>query len=151
MAYYPDLGPCDYFGRWQDILRAVGWHEPSHPFATGSVPESFFGALVRLLSDPWQPFAAAGHHSCPYCRFTGGPAELRFDGATIHVGVNNLFVPADNEVYVAPSLIAHYVDAHGYSPPPVFQAAVLSCPEMRSFGYLKSLRMRGITIVRSTG
>ncbi len=151
MAYYPDLSPCDYFGRWQDVLRAVGWLDPEHPFATGSSSRSFFGALVRLLSDPWQPAAAGGRQPCPYCRFTGGPTELRFDDVTVRVGANNLFIPGDDDVYVAPSLIAHYVDAHDYCPPPVFQRAVLNCPEMRSFAYLKAMKKRGVVITTPTG
>lgn len=144
MAYYPDLTPCDYFGRWQEILLAVGWHEPSYPFATGSVSKRFFEALVRLLSNPWQPVALAGFHRCSYCRFTGGSAELRFDELAIRVGANNLFIPADKGVYVAPSLIAHYIDAHDYCPPLVFQEAVLDCPEMRSLGYLKKMKSLGM-------
>ncbi|WP_437669808.1 hypothetical protein [Sorangium sp. So ce131] len=151
MAYYADLSPCDYFGRWQDVLRAVGWLEPGHPFATGPVPEELFGALVRLLSEPWQPVAAGGSQRCPYCRFTGGPRELRYEGTAIRVGANNLFVPASDGVHVAPSLIAHYIDAHDYRPPPAFQQAVLRCPEMRSIAYLKEIRARGLVITRPAG
>ncbi|XXX76295.1 hypothetical protein WMF30_52460 [Sorangium sp. So ce134] len=150
MAYYPDLSPCDYFGRWQDVLRAVGWHEPNHPFATGSVSKNFFEALMRLLSDPWQPAAVAGYQKCAYCRFTGGPAELRLEGVTVRVGASNLFVPTEKEVYVAPSLIAHYIDAHEYCPPSIFQDAVLNCPEMRSIAYLKKIKLRGIAPMRSS-
>ncbi|WP_444547640.1 DUF7919 family protein [Sorangium atrum] len=153
MVYYPDLSPCDYFGRWQDILRAVGWHESGHSFTTGPVAKEFFGALMRLLSNPWQPVAFAGRQPCPYCRFTGGAAELRFEDVAISVGANNLFVPARDEavVYVAPSLIAHYIDAHDYCPPPVFQEAVLDCPEMRSFAYLKKIKEKGLVVARPAG
>ncbi|HKV77945.1 MAG TPA: hypothetical protein VJP02_07395 [Candidatus Sulfotelmatobacter sp.] len=42
MAYYADLSPCDYFGRWQEVLIAVGWLEPGHSFARGKVSKEFF-------------------------------------------------------------------------------------------------------------
>jgi hypothetical protein len=93
---------------------------------------------------PWQPFALAGVQDCFACRFTGGPAELRYAGATARLGATNLFVPADDCVFVTPSLIAHYIDAHDYAPPAEFQQAVMNCPAMRSVAYLKMLRKHGL-------
>jgi hypothetical protein len=54
----------------------------------------------------------------------------------------DLYVPANQVIYVAPELIVHYIDAHQYLPPQVFIDAVLACPEMRSMDYLKAL-LRG--------
>jgi hypothetical protein len=140
MAYYIDLSLCDYFKRWQDVLVAIGWLDLNHPYATGEVSPAFFSALVSLLENPWQPAALAGYQRCAFCRFTGGPSELRFDERKIQLGNANLFVPAKNgKVYVAPALVAHYVDAHGYLPPMEFQEAVIKCPAMKSFAYLKQM------------
>jgi hypothetical protein len=47
-------------------------------------------------------------------------------------------------VYVAPSLVVHYIDAHQYAPPDAFQHAVTSCPPMRSMDYFKAIRKHGI-------
>ena len=55
MAFYTDLSRCDYFGRWQEVLIAVGWLEQGHASATGTVSKEFFEQLVGLLTDPWQP------------------------------------------------------------------------------------------------
>ena len=55
-------------------------------------------------------------------------------------GTFNLFVPALARVYVAPSLVSHYIDAHGYLPPPAFLDAVQQCPPMRSDAYRAGLR-----------
>ncbi len=148
--YYPDLSPCDYFGQWQHVLVAVGWLEPGHESSTGPVSKSFFEALVRLLADPWQPAALAGHRSCGFCHFTGGPAVIEFEGHAVRLGTENLFVPAPNRVYVAPSMIAHYVDAHDYCPPSVFQEAVLKCPRMKSSAYLKQIAARRLALPRRT-
>lgn len=59
------------------------------------------------------------------------------------MGVFNLFIPGDGVLYVAPSLILHYMDAHGYGPPKEFQASVMSCPPMRSMDYLKAVLKNG--------
>ena len=144
MAYYADLSPCDYFGRWQEVLLAVGWLELDHSFATSKVSKEFFAKLIGLLRDPWQPFVTAGFQRCAFCRFTGGPSKTDFEGNSIVVGTANLFIPATACVYVAPSLVAHYVDAHEYCPPAEFQEAVLKCPEMRSIAYLKEIKARGL-------
>lgn len=149
MAYYPDLTPCDYFGRWENILIAVGWHAPGHPFTTGPVSKEFFAKLVCMLSNTWEPIVVAGHQRCPFCRFTGGPNELHFESNTISIGASNLFVPCDQGVYVTPSLIAHYVDAHGYCPPPSFHEAVMNCPGMRSISYLRKMKSKGLLATSS--
>ena len=139
MTYYPDLSPCDYFGPNQSALLAVGWLAAGQTYARGVVRTDFFDALVRLLVDPWQPAAHAGRAYCPFCRFTGGPTQLRYGQLSISLGSSNLFVPDAEAVYVCPSLLAHYVDAHEYCPPAPFQDAVVACPEMRSMSYLKAM------------
>jgi hypothetical protein len=141
---YSDLASCDYFGKWQDVLLAVGWLEAGRPFSKGAVSKEFFRALVQLGRDPWQPLVAAGRQTCSLCRFTGGPGELRFEETALALGAANIFVPGKVGVYVAPSLIAHYVDGHDYCPPKEFQDAVVRCPTMKSFAYFRELRARGL-------
>jgi hypothetical protein len=142
MPYYPDLSEIEYGG-----VRglAVGWLAAEQPYATGTVSSETFGALVRLLQHPWQPAATAGIHLCPFCRFTGGPSTVDYGGVRAVMRSAVLVVPSPQCLYVAPSLIAHYVDAHGYAPPNDFGAAVSSCPEMRSISYLRSLRKHGVS------
>lgn len=64
-------------------------------------------------------------------------------GLTVRFGANNLFVPGEGCVYVAPSMIVHYVDAHGYDPPVIFWQAVTNCPEMGSKAYRQALILNG--------
>lgn len=148
MSTFEDLAPCTYFERWKDVLLAVGWLGAGYDYPRGDVSPELFGALVRSLENPWQPVALAGRSQCPFCKFSRGPARLTYGGTTVELGANNLFVPSDNKVLVAPSLIAHYIDAHEYLPPRVFQDAVIGLPEMRSIAYLKEMRARGIGVVR---
>lgn len=128
MAWYEDLQPCDYFGPdFARYLRAVGWLESGHAFPTGRVEAAVYARLIELLKEPWEPGAFVGWHQCDLCQYEG-PTGLR-----------NLFVPGPGFAFVAPELIAHYMNAHSYRPPDEFCAAVLECPEMRSLPYFKAL------------
>ena len=145
MSHFHDLSPNSAFDRWQEILVSVGWLDNSHRFSRAAVPLNFFRALVRLLQNPWQPGVFAGRAPCSMCQFSGGPGTLVFEGDTVLLGSANLFVPGrQSKVFVSPSLIAHYIDAHGYAPPEEFQEAVLECPPMGSFPYRKALHERGV-------
>ena len=98
-------------------------------------------ALESLLIDPWQPFVFAGFHRCEFRRLTGGPSTFAtITGTAIVLGYNNLYIPADGFLYVAPSTIIHYIDVHECAPPDEIQDAGLNCPEMRSLSYLKLIR-----------
>ena len=134
MVHIPDLTPMEH-----PQLVAVGWLAGGQPYERGPVSEDFVHALFDLLEDPWQPCAAAGFHRCDLCRISGGPARLEYRGRSISLGVRNLHVPGDDKIFVSPSLIAHYIDAHEYAPPEPYQHAVLQCPPMRSIEYLKAI------------
>lgn len=144
MAYFADLDPLTYFPVPDpSALRAVGWLTRGEEFTTGTVSAQFFERLCALLISPWQPFATAGAHRCDLCQFSGGPAQMVVGGTTVSLGVTNVFVPGDHCIYVAPSLIAHYVDSHAYSPPPEFIQAVLGCADTRTMEYKKLLISNG--------
>jgi hypothetical protein len=144
MTYYEDLSSCDYFGRVEGRLLAVGWLDRAHGFAKGPRTRPFFETLSKLTAVAWQPFATAGRHACDFCIFTGGPGEVRVADISVVLGATNVFVPGADAVYVAPSLVLHYIDAHEYSPPDEFRRAVEACPPMRSMTYLKALREQGV-------
>jgi hypothetical protein len=146
--YLPDLKPLQFppFDQFPNMV-AVGWLEPSHEFPTGDVALEFVQKLAALLVNPWEPAFAMGKHPCGFCRFTGGPSILQIGELKwrkdVHIGAANLWLPADGYLFVAPSMILHYIDAHGYQPPAEFQAAVMACPEMRSMDYLKAIAKNG--------
>ena len=141
MAYCADLTPCDYFTPEHDgRLIAVGWLAHGHDYSRGDVSTDVVARIHQLLVNPWAPAVCMGAHDCEFCRFSAGPRQFTLDNTTAPLGVSNLFVPATDRLYVAPSLILHYIDAHEYSPPTEFCDAVMSCPEMRSIDYLKQIR-----------
>lgn len=148
MGYYRDLATLDRFGETKIPPVAVGWLDPAQDYERATVSSHVFEALIRLLENPWQPAIAAGVHRCGFCHFSGGPGELRYAGRTARLGTANLFIPSDQRLFVAPSLIAHYIDAHGYAPPIEFQEAVQRCPPMRSMEYLQRIKESGIDSLR---
>jgi hypothetical protein len=141
MAYFRDLGRCRYFRHpASKKLLAVGWLEPGHRFTTGKLERSVLRALVRLLEEPWQPGGGfRGFHDCEFCPAPDVPMEFRFDDRVVRLGAKNLFVPGAACIYVAPSLIAHYIVDHDYCPPTEFQHAVTTCPPMRSNDYFQAV------------
>jgi len=145
MTQYEDLEPCDYFGIEASAhLIAIGWLAQDRTFTMADVSEAVFEKLCRLSQDPWCPVVWAGVHYCEFCRFTGGNGTTHFKGYSISGFASScLFVPGDGFLFVAPTSIAHMIDAHGYRPPEAFCEAVLRCPEMRTVAYLKAVLANG--------
>jgi hypothetical protein len=140
MAHFSDLSICSYvgFGASSPCL-AVGWLEPQEEFSRGDVPVEFFRRLCQFLIESWSFVASGGAHPCGLCRFTGGGGSSFENLHVAAFGSGMLFVPSGSTLYVSPTSIAHYIDAHGYSPPVEFQRAVMECPEMRSIVYMRAL------------
>ena len=141
MANYPDLSGCEYVGAEPGSrCLAVGWLDPAHEYARGDVSPEFFERLCQLLVEPWSFVASGGVHRCGFCRFSGGgSATYKSHQIASSGGSGMLFVPRESTIYVSPTNIAHYIDAHGYCPPADFQRAVCECPEMRSLAYMRAL------------
>lgn len=142
--YFPDLSPCTYCGpEAAHKLLAVGWLDKRRKFSRGPVDREVFVRLVALLQNPWEPVAFMGWHECPFCRYSTGPVSFRLENTTLQLGIRNLFIPADGNIFVAPSLILHYIDCHDYAPPMQFCEALLRCPPMRSMAYMKAILANG--------
>jgi hypothetical protein len=170
MAYFKDLASCGYFSGWgsPNTFKAVGWLSRIHtyPVQRTKLSDTHFHRLLQLVEDPWQPEFYMGGHNCGLCI----PGENRTRdflfsirntrlvprslvehdrltleryGLVIHFGISNLFLPGKNCIFVAPSMIVHYIDRHNYDPPAEFWQAVLDCPEMRSDGYKQALLANG--------
>ena len=136
--WFEDLTPCTYFSVTVHLV-AIAWLERGKEYSKGKVDRAIYDALVNMQNDPWQPVASAGAHECDLCQFVG---EAR--------GQSNLFIPSRGTIYVAPELIVHYINTHGYAPPQEFCRAVLECPPMRSMEYLKLIcACSGTSLLRS--
>lgn len=136
------------------IVRRVGFLRRGEPFDTGEVEEAVFERLCELTQNPWQPWGCCGVHHCDLCRFTGNSIGTymrtvnnvpRQPGYRISAASStvDLWIPGDGFLYVCPTNITHYIDAHRYCPPPDFCEAALRCPKMRSMEYLKAILVNG--------
>jgi hypothetical protein len=119
MTFFPDMGHKSMVATG-DHVRAIGWLNPDHPFSKGEVPAGF---LVRLKeftarsgnsAEPLYFGGAGGFHTCEFC----GKAH----------GIGNFGVPSGDLLFVAPELVVHYIEQHGYRPPAEFVTAVLRSP-----------------------
>jgi hypothetical protein len=118
MTHYADLEHHGYFMPGT-FLRAIGWLSAEHDFPTGDMPPGLVARLTLFCSlgggqreigwaSEW------GTHTCELCR--------------AHQGAGEIAVPASGILYVAPSMISHYVEAHRYAPPGEFVAACMASP-----------------------
>lgn len=129
-------GPFDA-DNWSVPLRAIGWLEHPHHFNTGATPSAFVSKLQSLVQ---QTRAAFSHYIfrggmiCSICKAAGlnspGPIWSQ----------ENIFVPGNGVVYVAPGGIVHYIEVHSYLPPKEFIDAVLRCPDCNSSEFREALR-----------
>ena len=156
-----------------DKIKAVGWLGRGHAFNVRKteLSEMHFRKLLQLLQHPWQPGCFLGWHDCEFCEAKDWKAPLRTGlfsslrnlfkpparrvgypwdrlvleryGMVIRFGIANLYLPGKDCIYVAPSMIAHYIDEHHYDPPAQFWQAVMDCPEMGTPAYKQALLANG--------
>ena len=143
-----DLSPCSYVASSRsesEKLKAVGWLAWGHSYKLRNtkLPETRFLRLLRLLVNPWEPGHFMDYHECEFCFEETVPCTIQREGLVVYCGANNLYVPASGYIFVAPSLIAHYVEMHSYEPPEIFWEAVMNCPEMGSEAYKQALVING--------
>jgi hypothetical protein len=121
MTYFADLDrkTLAVFG---DAVRAVGWLGRDHEYPTGPTSPEFLSTL-RTVRNSWGAIfkvfpgwpALMGVHRCEICED--------------HVDTGDVAIPFGDVLFVAPTMIVHYVEAHRYLPPADFVTAVLVCPD----------------------
>lgn len=150
MAYYNDLEPCDYSSRWSEGRLAVGWLSVDHPFPRGDFPVELLNRLASLAERPVNLYR--GSHECDICppaeAFSVPPASARevtmrrrgedhwhqgwrtgqraeIGGRELTLGNGEIQIGEEGRaVYVAPTMILHYIIDHGYLPPAEFLEAL---------------------------
>jgi hypothetical protein len=123
VTYFADLTPYRYLDvKGLSGRVSVGWLDAGHEFPTGVVPEHLTLKLLRLCRTPVRQ--TRGHHPCPLCGRPSVSVPVVVDNHTLWLGSAEIEVPAQSKVYAAPTLIAHYITAHGYRPPDEFLDAV---------------------------
>ena len=132
MAYYEDLTAYAYSdyspGEAGSAALNIGWLDGAHPFRTGRASEFFVAALLTLLArDENNSNPMRGIHYCEFCDLEDANYPVANERGWGHLGSYELHIPGiAGTWFVAPSLVVHYVLAHDYSPPLVFQQAVVN-------------------------
>jgi hypothetical protein len=128
--FFADLTPYEYgYEMPRSNILNVGWLARGHVFPVGEVPKALIDALRRLVTSPENLYR--GYHSCEFCpdppvvvsstglRVSSPPGETMGNGEIRVAG-------ARGKIYVAPVLVAHYVQVHNYVPPERFIRAVMA-------------------------
>ena len=102
-------------------------------------PDSRFVAR-RRISDGVETFEILGPETEIFKRKNSYNPDI----LEINIGISNLFVPADNFVFAAPSMILHYIHGHGYDPPSSFWDAVMASSRLSFEAYKEALIRNGL-------
>lgn len=109
----------------------MGWLKKGQRFAVGETADEFRERLAEFAREWSHSSRACGWPVC------AGPHLCSLCGAVL--GTGEFGVPGKEVLYVAPSLISHYTEAHNYCPPNQFIEAVLRCPSFSSPEYAEAV------------
>ncbi|WP_052549057.1 hypothetical protein [Enhygromyxa salina] len=124
---YSDLSKYSYTKlRSRASLLNVGWLDLDAPFLEGAVPAQAIARIEAAI--PLYLNAMRGIHGCPFCGDSDIYADI--DGKSTLLGMSDIWIPSklSETVYIAPSLILHYITAHQYMPPREVVDELLALP-----------------------
>ena len=127
--YFEDLTEYKYLKQYSEDYRNVGWLSSAYSYPTGSVSDKFLAALEQLCKTPVN--LCLGRHACQLCPIPPGivgywPVKDFWNTHNLYGNGEIHVVGQKNRVYVAPTLVYHYVKVHSYLPPEEFIQAVLA-------------------------
>jgi GGDEF domain-containing protein len=124
-TYFEDLSPYTYFSGGEPPNAVnIGWLDAFHPYNKGAVDEIVADHILELCENSVRE--TRGFHSCPFCTEydRNVPISVERGGKKVWLGSGEIRVPGRNIIFVCPTLIYHYIQAHHYTPPPEFLDAV---------------------------
>lgn len=100
----------------------VGWLSKTVP-VKGKIPQELLNRLA-YIGHHYRVKCCFGHHVCDICfsddgEYYGSP-ELVKKFNFSHWGNGELWIKGKNKVWIAPTMIVHYIYYHMYLPPPEF-------------------------------
>lgn len=140
----PDLPPYARYGDSPlDSVKCIGWLD-NYPFPLMTRhSEAVIDNLWRIIGPDKGTFDAhANKVRCiRRCQFCGREIDyVKLSGKPGVLGMSEIWIPAsegdsgqDAAWYVAPSLIVHFMEVHGYSPPDCFLDAILRFDFLQSY------------------
>jgi hypothetical protein len=125
MPFIPDGAPYDFLAEtipFGVTAVAIGWLGAGEPFPRGPVSHDVLDHL-RLAIRTQQWAVTRGFHRCPFCAEPQNAEHSGVEGPRGNAEVR--FASSDARTwFIAPTLVAHYIDAHDYEPPADFLEAV---------------------------
>ncbi len=123
--YIPDLSPyCYRLPYCLNGVQTVGWLDASHDFPVGNPSNELIDKLRVLIKTRTKTFdlhvnTVRGIHPCNFCG-----EDIQLDRKTM-LGMSEIWIPSGELWLATPSLVIHYMEAHGYIPPNVFSDGVI--------------------------
>ena len=128
--YFRDLTPYSYSSDLNTEGRLVnfGWLARGKPFQTGSLELDWLNKLGDAVVNYVNAYR--GTHDCEFCSTSADFLMVTIHGRACLLGHAEAWVPAaDGRIFVAPTLVYHYVIAHQYRPPDAVVDALRALPE----------------------
>ncbi len=104
---------------------SVGWLDRRRPFPTGQIAPQLLERLLSFCEEPAVVCPFVAQQPCPLC---GQRITLSLNGRLFPLGWAELRAIGAEDIYAAPTLIYHFIEAHHYQPPAAFIQAVLHGP-----------------------
>ena len=133
--YYKDMSPYSnskvQWRRWtwrpRPKMVNIGWLSDGCQFIPSFDNYRWLPTLVDLCKYRFN--ATLGTFCCPFCdvgtQDVSGYTIEAINEKTLFLGNAEIWIPANQDlVLVAPNLIVHYINRHGYRPPQTFDAAL---------------------------
>lgn len=122
---HPDLTSLEFGHRVLTGIRYIGWLSDEDRLPYTSPPAGLLASLEPLLLTH-ATNRMRSRARCPFCRDL---VTIDRDGTALALGGSEIWIPASaGPIYVAPDLVFHYINAHGYAPPQEFVDAVMEQP-----------------------
>lgn len=146
MSYYRDL-TCHTYSDYTWALTGgvpyifinIGWLDAAHPYTHGEMAPRDKELLLDMLFEycRYPVCLYQGSHDCHYCDYQDSKFDIinvLKNRITVPLGNGSIMVQGRNNlVYVAPTMIYHYVAEHDYIPPDEFIRAVLTTHSFEFF------------------
>lgn len=120
--------PCDEILGFDPL--AVGWLTRGQSFSTGAVPADFTEKLLQFCLPENTVCALPRPRPCPLENHA--VPLVTSNGREINLGLAEIRVIGEQEIYAAPALIYHFITVHNYRPPDEFIHAVRHGPQPTS-------------------
>ena len=145
MAHFNDMGDSCQFRLFGGPIRAIGWLSRSCPYPRETMVSSLRDVVLNQLRQGLYCGFHCGVHVCEFCYQKDNPGKVIDLGSEMFIrgyptGNGVIIVPGERYLFVAPTMLGHYIEHHDYRPPAEFITALLDCPDCNSDLFIDKLR-----------